>query len=485
MKDTSTHVRLSPEARVQQLNAAMAGLNLFGGAQRPLQSEQNSSFRLAPEPFFLEQEVITRLEALGSAFLAFYRAANRLYQQSLRGRIPSFFHEYLDMGKPERVLEYGRLNRFKHDVPAVIRPDVLLTDGGITVTELDSVPGGIGLLAFLMREYGRMGYKLVGGADGMVTRFDQALRSLRPELADPCVAIVVSDESEDYRGEMVWLAEALRNGGLSAHTCHPKDLIFRDDALYLPVQEEGVTDPVLRKVDIIYRFFELFDLKNIPQIDLILYAVRKEMVAITPPLKSQLEEKMLFALFHHPGMESAWRKELGSAVFEALQQVLPASWIVDARPVPPHAVIPNLTLGGAPVTDFRQLSAAGQRERELVLKPSGFSPEAWGSRGVTIGHDVSGEVWTQRIEEALQAFMQTPYVLQRFHKARKDGASYYDFGMRTIRKMHGRARLCPYYMVAGDEIHLAGILATVVPLNKKAIHGMVDAIMIPVAARAD
>jgi hypothetical protein len=477
---------LSPEARVQQLNTAMAGLNLFGGVQRPLQSEQNSTFRLAPEPFFLEPEIIDRLEALGPAFLAFYKAANRLYQQSVRGTIPSFFHEYLDIGKPERVLEYGRLNRFKHDVPVVIRPDVLLTDTGMAISELDSVPGGMGLLSFLMREYSKMGYGPVGGMDGMITHFDRALRNLRPEVADPFVAIVVSDESEDYRGEMIWLAEALQKGGLRAQVCHPKDLAFRDDALYLPTTQGDVsTEPVAQKVDVLYRFFELFDLKNIPQIELILYAIRKEMVAVTPPLKSQLEEKLLFALFHHPVLEDAWRKELGPEMFAALRQVLPASWVVDARPLPPHAVIPNLTIGKVPVTDFRQLVTASQRERELVLKPSGFSPEAWGARGLTIGHDVSAEEWAHSVDTALAAFTHTPYVLQQFHKARKDAVSYYDFDTHAIRRMYGRARLCPYYMVTGDTVHLSGVLATVVPLNKKAIHGMVDAVMVPVAAKGD
>ena len=47
--------------------------------------------------------------------------------------------------------------------------------------------------------------------------------------------------------------------------------------------------------------------------------------------------------------------------------------------------------------------------------------------------------------------------------------------------MSGRARLCPYYFVTKDRAELAGILATVVPLDKKLIHGMRDAIMAPCA----
>ena len=46
--------------------------------------------------------------------------------------------------------------------------------------------------------------------------------------------------------------------------------------------------------------------------------------------------------------------------------------------------------------------------------------------------------------------------------------------------MTGRARLCPYYFVHGEqEVKLGGVLATICPANKKIIHGMKDAILAP------
>jgi hypothetical protein len=52
-----------------------------------------------------------------------------------------------------------------------------------------------------------------------------------------------------------------------------------------------------------------------------------------------------------------------------------------------------------------------------------------------------------------------------------------------------RARLCPYYFVAGDnpakpQVKLAGVLATLVPADKKIIHGMRDGILVPCALEA-
>ena len=116
-----------------------------------------------------------------------------------------------------------------------------------------------------------------------------------------------------------------------------------------------------------------------------------------------------------------------------------------------------------------------------MLKPSGFSELAWGSRGVSIGHDMSQAEWAAALGHALQAFPTTPYVLQEFHKGRLFESAYFDERTDMVVPMSGRARLSPYYFVVGDKAELGGILATVCPADKKVIHGMVDAIMVPCA----
>ena len=46
--------------------------------------------------------------------------------------------------------------------------------------------------------------------------------------------------------------------------------------------------------------------------------------------------------------------------------------------------------------------------------------------------------------------------------------------------MKGRVRLCPYYFVCGESDaarpQLGGVLATIVPADKKIVHGMADAV---------
>ena len=46
-----------------------------------------------------------------------------------------------------------------------------------------------------------------------------------------------------------------------------------------------------------------------------------------------------------------------------------------------------------------------------------------------------------------------------------------------------RLRLCPYYLVTGEKVELQGALATLCPMDKKLIHGMQDAVLVPVSGK--
>jgi hypothetical protein len=357
----------------------------------------------------------------------------------------------------------------------------------MVITELDAVPGGIGVTGSLSRAYASLeldALELVGGANGMVEGFATMLRGLEEsgQSAQPgACAIVVSDESKDYRQEMRWLASRLSEAGLEAYCVEPRDVRFTEEVLLIRRSPES-TDPEVA-ISVLYRFFELFDLKNVPKAELIMYGAKKGVVAVTPPFKPQLEEKLAFALLHHPMLTPFWRHELGEDDFLLLSTLVPRTWILDPRPVPPSAVIPGLTLGRRPLADWRDLGQAGQKERRYVIKPSGFSELAWGSRGVSVGHDLPQTEWAAALDRALASFPRTPYVLQEFHKGRQFDLSFHDPASGEIVPMSGRARLSPYYFVSSDRAELRGVLATVCPPDKKVIHGMRDAIMVPCAVK--
>jgi hypothetical protein len=120
------------------------------------------------------------------------------------------------------------------------------------------------------------------------------------------------------------------------------------------------------------------------------------------------------------------------------------------------------------------------------LKVSGFSENAWGARGVFLGSDLSAADWSAAVDAALKNFATSPSVLQRFHKPAQVETSWFDFAKNEVVPMNGRARLCPYYFVSGEGDNLrsalGGVLATVVPADKKIVHGMSDAVLAPCSA---
>ena len=227
-----------------------------------------------------------------------------------------------------------------------------------------------------------------------------------------------------------------------------------------------------------YRFFELFDLANVATATRIFELAAAKRIRLTPPPKPVFEEKMLFALLWNRNLHGFWRQELGEGFLARLKKLVPYTWIVDPAPLPPQAAIPELNL-----TDWHQLKSFSHKERELILKVSGFSAHAWGARGVSLGSDLSHEDWSAAIDDAIRHFHESPRVLQRFHKPGLVEAEWFDFNRNELVPMKGRVRLCPYYFVAGEgdaaRPQLGGVLATICPADKKIIHGMSEAIMSP------
>jgi hypothetical protein len=413
------------------------------------------SWRISPAPFPLDAALAKEIESLGRVLLQFYRAVNLLYRKSAEGKMPEWIAGWLDLGKPADLIAMQRSPAFKNDVPRVIRPDLLITEHGLSVTELDSVPGGIGLTVWLNQTYSKSEIRnpkseIIGGADGMLRGFESIFGDVKQ------VHLIVSEESATYRPEMEWVASQLG----SRFTVH--DSQFNDF-------NEG---------DSVYRFFELFDLANVPNAKRIFELATEKKIRLTPPPKPVFEEKMLFALLWNRNLHHFWRQELGEGFLKRLQRLVPYTWVVDPTPLPPHAAIPELNL-----TDWQQLKTLSQKERELILKVSGFSAHAWGARGVFLGSDLSHEDWARVVDEAMQFFQESPRVLQRYHKPSQVEAQWFDFDKDVVVPMKGRVRLCPYYFVSGEgdamRPQLGGVLATVNPADKKIIHGMTDAVLAP------
>jgi hypothetical protein len=434
---------MSPQQAATFIRDSRPSGGLFAGME----------WQVSPTPFPLGESLAKEIESLGRVLLQFYRATNLLYRKSVEGKQPEWVARWLDLGKPAELIELQRSVAFKNDVPRVIRPDILLTENGFSITELDSVPGGIGLTAWLNQTYSKTGAQVFGATDGMIRGFESIFGDAKQ------VHIVVSEEAKTYRPEMEWLAGQMKNSE------------FR-------IQNSEFSD--FKEGDAVYRFFELFDLKNIASAKKIFELAAEKKIRVTPPPKPMFEEKMLFALLWNRNLHNFWRQELGEGFLARLKKVVPYTWLMDPTPLPPHAAIPVLEL-----TDWSQLKALSQKERDLILKVSGFSENAWGARGVFLGSDLPQSDWSAAVDAALRNFESSPSVLQRFHKPTLVDAGWFDFTKNELVPMKGRTRLCPYYFVSGEgdnlRSELGGVLATIVPADKKIVHGMTDAILTPCA----
>jgi len=384
------------------------------------------TWRIAPQAFALSPAHTEMLEKLGIVLHRFNTACNLLYRQSVAGKSHPWVAPLLDAGKPPELVALSRHEKVKGQVSAVIRPDLILTEDAFALSELDSVPGGIGLTAWLGETYSALGETVLGGTDGMRKGFEGILNGGE---------VLISEESAAYRPEMEWLLGADRVRSVEDYTPSGK---------------------------LTYRFFEAFDYPKLTKFA----ETWQPGQPLTPPLKPYLEEKLWLALFWSRPLQEYWRQEIGEKGQKLLQRLIPYSWVLDPTPLPPHAVIPELG-----IQSWQEMEHFSQKQRDLVLKISGFSPHAWGARGVYVGSDMSAEQWAEQVRLGLTEFAHHPRVLQRFVKgslAKQDYAAEND----EIVTLTGRARVCPYYFVVADRVALGGVLVTLVPADKKLIHGM-------------
>src|SRR4051812_26397972 len=110
--------------RIEFIRATMPAGGMF----------QDKESRQSPQAFPLSEALVEKINALGSACHAFQRACNRLYFESAEGGPRAWVAHLLDQGKPPDILASGRHPRWRDDLPRVIRPDLILTETGLSIT---------------------------------------------------------------------------------------------------------------------------------------------------------------------------------------------------------------------------------------------------------------------------------------------------------------------------------------------------------------
>ena len=105
---------------------------------------EGKTWRCSPTAFPLSAKQVTEIEQIGQACYEFHRAVETLYLRSAAGKkvlrnrklyVP-WVAEYLDRGKPGALAEHARSESLRGAMPTVIRPDLLITDKSLALTEI-------------------------------------------------------------------------------------------------------------------------------------------------------------------------------------------------------------------------------------------------------------------------------------------------------------------------------------------------------------
>lgn len=414
---------------MRHLLEEMAGqYSMYHARRDEFTTDSPIPFRVSPEPFELvpgEREEILRI---GSDVAQFIDAANELYHTDEQ------VHATLNTGKPE-VFCVDRPTQY-----LFIRPDLIITEHGFTICEVETSPFGLGLSHLLTQGYAQEGFEVMVGPD--------ALPAHVQDHAPMEGTIVYSDKTAQYSGQLTFLADTVFGGEGRHWTAEHTADVVTDGT---PETDE-------------YRGFYLAEYLKDPSVRaLVDRNLHNPATSLFPSLTPHLEEKAILALLWDKRLDRYLKSQLGTSTVRHLRDVVPPTWIVGQEE---HFLL-GLPDGIARSSDLANLSAS---KRTMVLKSSGFSTNSSWAEGVTFLEKQSREKARTVLQQAEQD-RDVLYVVQQFRKGVKRPIRYEVNG--HTEDMYGRVRITPYFSMPDGK--LLSVKATIRE-NSDLIHGSSDSV---------
>lgn len=396
-----------------RLESIVGDHSIYSARRTEYDTGEKIPFRVSPEPLRLSPEQATEIDAIGKDITCFYLAAEELY------RTDESVQELLNTGKPEVFLA---------DHPAqylFVRPDMIITDRGFAVCEVETSPFGLALAEILNRGYRDAGFETMV-ANGTLTDYIQGTTPTEG-------TIVYSKKTQSYAGQMAFLADNVFSG---------------QDRTWIAEKAEDV-DPEGQNAT--YRGFYLAEYMTDPAVRLLLEANLSNEQTLLPSPTPHLEEKAVLSLIWDSRFERKLRAQLGDASYNHLREVIPPTWVVGQE----KYFAPGLPNGYESSVDLVNLS---RNKRAFVLKSSGFSATSSWAEGVHFLGKKSVEVDEQRLREA-ESNTTSLHVIQAFHRGAVHAMQYID--RDEIIPMSALIRLTPYFAFDGTRTgDLVAIKAT-------------------------
>jgi len=385
-----------------ELESLTHGHQLYSPRRAEFRTTDLLPFRVSPEPLRLSSEQLIEIRRIGVDIVSFVKATSNLYDQQ------EDVQAILNTGKPEILC--GLKNKPNY---LFLRPDLIMTDVGFTVCEIETSPFGLGLAHLLNSGYEQAGFETGVEAD--------TLPKIVQGLTSPIGTLLYSNKTEAYTRQLEYVAKEIFGRLWRAKKVDeksPSGEIYR--AFYLA---EYMEDPLVQR--------------------LIASHAESQSNCITPSLTPYLEEKAILAFLWDKRWEEYYEKQLGTAAFQHLRRIVPPTWIVGQE----SHFAPGLPNG---IQDSVQLGSIPKSQREYVLKCSGFHPSSSWGEGVTFLHKKSGKAVTNLLHAA-ESKKDTLYVVQEFHKPSKVQMSYEGATSEAEQVLAG-VRITPYFLTVDGSL---------------------------------
>lgn len=386
----------------ERLTGTVGNYSLYH-VKENLPSAGKIPFRISSEPLYLPKNQLAEVAHIGKDLSQFIGLVEELYQQE--GAVRTL----LNRGKPEI---------FCVDKPfqyLFIRPDLIITNEGFAVCEIETSPFGLALAHLLAQGYQEEGFTTVVSANELSAYIQQQTAKKG--------AIIYTNHTQAFSGQLAYLADRVFSEEKDRHWQVRKSGEYKGDppAIYRGFYlVEALTDPTVKKL-----------VDSYPK------------VSILPSLTPQLEEKAILSLLWDKRWESYLTRQLGLAVFNHLKHVVPPTWVVGQE----KFFSGTFPKGIESALDLVKLSRS---QRAFVLKPSGFCEEGSWARGVEFLSKLSAQNAGRQIDHALRE-IDNLWVLQQFIPGRKIEMYYInDDGNRE--RMMGKVRLTPYFSLPDGKL---------------------------------
>lgn len=369
------------------------------------QTGQKIPFRVSPFPLDLSPQETQELLRIGRDIAEFVDAADELY------RTDGELKELLDRGKPD-FLKAGRLAHY-----LFVRPDVIITQGGFSVCEIETSPFGLALAELLNRAYRFAGF------DTLVS--DDALTKFMVGHTPDRGIIVYSQNTASYAGQLQFLADRVLSGN---------------------GRKWGVelADDVLNKAPKgLYRGFYQYECLVDPCVDnVVQFCAGSQDIKVIPSLTPHIEEKALLALLWDKRWDKFLSSQLGFATVNHLREVVPPTWIIGQE----QFFLPGLPEG---IESSEGLASLSKSKRNFVLKKSGFGSGSSWAEGVSFLQEKSS-IKAQEIIHAAASDSSCLYVIQEFRRG-VERRMFYEGDGASLTEMVVKVRVTPYFSMTKDS----------------------------------